>query len=60
MKSVALQNAKSLLGSKLIKVFQETYDDHELPEIIAEAVKAMRYARRDKGWKNIIENDDNE
>jgi hypothetical protein len=55
-----LQKAKAILGSELLNVFQETYDEKELPDIINEAIRALSLVRREQGWKNIIEIDNQE
>lgn len=41
----------AILGPELLKVFEQTYDEHVLPEIIEEAVRALRVVKHDKEWR---------
>jgi len=49
------QNAKEILGSELISVFQETYGDdpQALTEIMHEAVRAISIIRNDTDYMSI-------
>jgi hypothetical protein len=54
-----LQKAKAILGTQLVKTFQEACgDDHNaLEELINESIRALKVVRQDSEWTGLITTD---